>query len=273
MSGLRIVTNVPSLIAQRHINNTSIRIQSSVERLASGLRINKAADDAAGLALSERIRTQVNGLEAAQRNAQDGLSVVQIAEGGLSGIADMIQRIRTLAIQAASDQFTTADRALIQVEVGELLSEIDRQASVTKFGETQLLKGSSLTIQVGANKGETLTINFGASTSTTSLGINGLDISVSRAAAASALTALDSALDTLISRRATLGAAANRLERAVTFIGVSRENQAAADSRLRELDFADEIVKFTRDQILQQTGVAALSQANLLPQAVLALLG
>lgn len=283
MSGLRIVTNVPSMTAQRHINNTSLRIQQSVERLASGLRINRAADDAAGLALSERIRTQVNGLEAATRNAQDGLSVVQIGEGGMAGIADMIQRVRTLAMQASSGQYTTADRRLIQVEVNELLAEVNRQASVTKFGTRQLLIGSSsMTLQVGPNRNETITVSFRTAT-TRALGINGLSTAapstltqgglITIGGATSALTLLQGALDTLISRRASLGAAANRLERAVTFIGLSRENQSAADSRLRELDFADEIVKFTRDQILQQTGVAALSQANLLPQAVLALLG
>lgn len=285
MSGLRIVTNVPGLIANRLLTETSNRLQRSMERLSSGYRINRAADDAAGLALSERIRTQVNGLERAQRNALDAISVVQIAEGGLTLIADMIQRIRALAIQAANDVYTTADRQLMQVEVNELIAEIDRQASVTKFGELRLLlTNGSLVIQVGANQGETISIRL-QSTTTTTLGIDRLSTTdpvtgnlttggiLTRTGAASALTLLASALDILQSRRAVLGAAQNRLERTVSFIGISRENQSAADSRLRELDFADEIVKFTRDQILQQTGVSALAQANLIPSAVLALLG
>ena len=174
MSGLRIVTNVPGLIANRQLSETTNRLQRSMERLSSGFRINRAADDAAGLALSERIRTQVNGLERAQRNALDAISVVQIAEGGLTLIADMIQRIRVLAIQVASDVFTTADRRLVQVEVNELLAEIDRQASVTKFGNLQLLQNrSSLVIQVGANEGETLSVSL-RTASTVALGIDGL---------------------------------------------------------------------------------------------------
>lgn len=283
MSGLRIVTNVPGLIANRQLTDTANRLQRSMERLSSGYRINRAADDAAGLALSERIRTQVNGLERAQKNALDGISVVQIAEGGLTLIADMIQRVRTLAIQASSDVFTTGDRRLIQVEVNELMAEINRQASVTKFGNLQLLvRSSSVVIQVGANRGETISISL-RTTSTRALGINGLSTAtpgtltqgglITRAGASSALTLLSNALDTLQTRRATLGATQNRLEQTSTFIGISRENQSAADSRIRELDFADEIVKFTRDQILQQTGVSALAQANLIPSAVLALLG
>lgn len=285
MSGLRIVTNVPGLIANRQLTETSNRLQRSMERLSSGYRINRAADDAAGLALSERIRTQVNGLERAQKNALDAISVVQIAEGGLTLIADMIQRIRALSIQAANDVYTTTDRQLMQVEVNELMAEIDRQASVTKFGELRLLHSStSLVIQVGANKGETISIRL-QSTTTQNLGISSLSTAdpiagnlssggiLTRLGAASALTVLADALDVLQARRAVLGAAQNRLERTVSFIGISRENQSAADSRLRELDFADEIVKFTRDQILQQTGTSALAQANLIPSAVLALLG
>lgn len=287
MSGLRVKTNVPALFAQRLLNQTTGNLNKSIERLSSGLRINRAADDAAGFGISERMRTQVNGLTQAKRNAQDGVSLIQVAEGGLAQISDILQRLRTLSVQAASDVNTTNDRRVIQTEVNQLIDEIGRQASATSFNGRVILTGNfavgvgSLVFQVGANKGEKLTINI-ASISIAGLGLDGLETGstaaltqgglITQAGAESAITLLQDAIDVVSRQRGDLGAIVNRFENVIAFVGISTENITAAESRIRDVDFADEIVNFTKNQILQQTGISALSQANIQPQVVLSLL-
>ena len=269
----RIRTNVPALFAQRQLQTTNIRLNKTLERLSSGLRINKAADDAAGLAISERLRTQVLGLGQADRNAQDGVSLVQIAEGGLTQISDMLQRMRVLALQAANGTLTSNDRTLIQVEIGELISEVDRQVSVTKFNGKALLQTTqSFVFQVGANKGDTIRFTVSA-VSTAGMKINNLKVTgASTLNATQAISSLDAAIDNLNSQRGRIGAIQNRLENAITFIGISIENMTAAESRIRDTDIAQDVVNFTRDQILAQTGTSMLAQANLQPQLALSLL-
>ncbi|RMH54938.1 MAG: flagellin FliC [Candidatus Hydrogenedentota bacterium] len=287
MSGLRIRTNITAAFSQRLLTETTNRLNKSIERLSSGLRINRAADDAAGFGISERMRTQVNGLSQAKRNAQDGVSLIQVAEGGLAQISTMLQRLRTLAVQAANDTNTTADRRVIQTEVNQLLSEIDRQASATNFNGRVLLTGtfatgqSSLVFQIGANKGEKIAVHI-ASVSTSGLKIDGFNVTnpssatqggfITQKGAESAITMIQNAIDTVSRQRGDLGAIQNRLENVIDFVGISNENITAAESRIRDADFAEEIVKFTKDQILQQTGISALSQANIGPQVVLSLL-
>lgn len=286
-SGLRVRTNLPAAFAGRLLEETTNRLNQSIERLSSGVRINRAGDDAAGFSVSERLRTQVNGFSQAQKNAQDGLSLIQIADGGLSKLTDLLQRIRTLAVQTSNDTLTTADRRLVQVEVNELVDEIDRQASAVKFNGNELLTGTyasgkgSLVFQIGADKGDTIAIHF-ATASSKKFGIDDLKVTspltktsggvITRAGAESAISLIQSAID-LVNQQATeVGAKQNRLEKIVAFIGVQKENVSAAESRIRDTDFAEEIVKFTREQILQQTGISALTQANISPQVVLALL-
>lgn len=287
MSGLRVKTNVPALFASRLLSKTSGDLSKSIERLSSGLRINRAADDAAGFGISERMRTQVNGLTQAKRNAQDGISLIQVAEGGLQQISDMLQRIRTLSVQSASDVNTTNDRRVIQTEVNQLIDEIGRQASATSFNGRVILTGKfatgvgSLVFQVGANKGEKLTVNI-SSISIAGLGLTGLKTGatanlttgglITQAGAESAITLLQDAVDVVSRQRGDLGAIVNRFENVVSFVGISTENITAAESRIRDVDFAEEIVNFTKSQILQQTGISALSQANIQPQVVLSLL-
>lgn len=288
MAGLRVKTNVPALFSQRILTQTTASLNKSIERLSSGLRINRAADDAAGFGISERMRTQVNGLSQAKRNAQDGVSLIQVAEGGLSQISDILQRLRTLAVQAANDSNTTVDRRTIQTEFNQLLLEIDRQASATSFNGRVLLTGSfasgvgSLVFQVGANAGERLRVNI-SSISTTGLGINGLLTNsvtanltqggiITQLSAESAISLIQNAVDTVSRQRGDLGAISNRFDNVIAFVGISTENITAAESRIRDADFADEIVNFTKNQILQQTGISALSQANIQPQVVLSLL-
>lgn len=300
-AGFRINTNVPALFAQRQLGVSNSMIQKNLERLSSGFRINKAADDAAGLAISERFRTQVNGLTQASKNIQDGISLIQTAEGGVETISDQLQRLRTLAVQAANDTLTTADRALLQVEVNEIIEEIDRQVSTVNFNNKVLLNGTfrvgtgTLFLQAGANAGQTIRVNI-FSVSTAGLGLRGTSLGgvavknlyasgesapgiaaqtngmVTRRGAESAITLLSSAIDRVNQLRSELGAAQNRLERTLNFSNIQKENQAAAESRIRDLDFAEEIVNFTRNQILQQSGTAALAQANVAPQTVLQLL-
>lgn len=303
MSGFRINTNVPALFSQRNLAITNSALSKNLERLSSGFRVNRAADDAAGLAVSERFRTQTNGLGQAQKNIQDGISLIQVAEGGIDTISDMLQRIRTLSVQASNDTLTTLDRSLIQLEVNQVLEEIDRQVSTVSFNTKVLLNGTfsrtagatgrtSLVIQVGANKTQTIAL-FISTVSAKGLGINGLSQAGNTAtsllgksagttlqkagvmthlAAESAITVISSAIDKVNSLRAELGAKQNRLERTLNFARIQLENQAASESRIRDLDFADEIVNFTKNQILQQAGTAALAQANVAPQTVLQLL-
>ena len=302
MAGFRVVTNVPAIFSQRQLGVTNTNIQKNLEKLSSGLRINKSADDAAGLAISERFRTQINGLKQSAKNIQDGISMIQTAEGGIETISDQLQRLRTLAVQSANDSLTTMDRAMIQLEFNQVLTEIDRQSSTVNFNTKVLLRGAysavggtSLSIQAGANQNERITFNIftsntaglainnltvaGAQTSTTTLissiisnAMTGPSGVVMRTGAESAITLISNAITKVNGLRAEFGALQNRLERTYNFVQIQSENQSAAESRIRDLDFANEIVDFTKNQILQQAGTSALAQANVAPQSVLQLL-
>ncbi|MBP7651940.1 flagellin FliC [Candidatus Dependentiae bacterium] len=270
---LRIMNNVEAQFAHRQLSLTNGKLNKSLEKLSSGYRINHAADDAAGLAISEKLRTQVNGLEQSRRNIMDGISLLQTAEGGLDELHSILQRMRVLSIQASNGTLTTTDRGLIQSEVDQLLCEIDRMSSTVTFNNIQLFNytDGSLKIQAGASQGQTLTVTL-SSISTTDLSIDGLSIT-STTGAESAITLLTTAIDNISRRRATIGAMQNRLEHTYNFAGISRENQMAAESRIRDVDFAEEMITFTKTQILAQAGNSMLAQANLRPQAVLQLLG
>ncbi|HEY8415265.1 MAG TPA: flagellin, partial [Thermaerobacter sp.] len=248
-------------------------LNKSLERLSSGLRINRAADDAAGLAISEKMRAQIAGLQTAQRNAQDAISLIQTAEGALNETHSILQRMRELAVQAASDTNTDADRQQIQKEVSQLISEVTRIAQTTEFNTQKLLDGSftAKVFQIGANNGQTITVSIN-DMSASGLGIDTVDVST-QAGAAAAIATLDTAIDDVSAQRADLGALQNRLEHTIANLGVAVENLQAAESRIRDVDMALEMANFTRNQILLQSGTAMLAQANAMPQAVLQLLG
>jgi len=275
--GLRVNTNLFSLNAQRNLNNVSSRLQGNFERLSSGLRISRAADDAAGLAISERLRAQVRSLDQAGRNTQDGISVVQTAEGALSETTGNLTRLRELAVQASSGTLNTADRASLDAEFSALTSEIDRVADQTTFNGTNLLNGStsSIDIQVGTESGETIQVTLD-DVNTSSLGLvsgaTAFDLtSVTNASAA--INTIDSAIDSVTSFRGDLGASQNRLQSAFRSISSTSENLSAAESRIRDVDIAKETADLTRNSILQQAAVSVLSQANVQPQLALRLLG
>jgi len=280
---MRIMNNVAAQFAHRQLSNTSIRLDKSLEKLSSGYRINHSADDAAGLAVSEKLRTQIQGLAQSKRNIMDGISLLQTVEGGLDEVHSILQRMRVLSIQASNDTLTASDRSLIQTEVSQLLSEIDRMTSGVTFNTIKLfdlnssIQKNTLTIHVGANSSQTLNITLSQIT-TTALSINQLttntaDFNVSTTAAAeSAIAILSNAINKVSSQRAMIGAMQNRLEHSYNFTGISYENQLSAESRIRDVDFADEMINFTKTQILAQAGNSMLAQANLQPQSVLRLL-
>lgn len=286
--GLQINTNVAAMNAYRNLSSTQGSMATSLERLSSGLRINRAADDAAGLAISEKLRAQTNGLNQATSNAQDGISLIQTAEGALNETHSILQRMRTLAVQSANDTNSTDDRKQIQKEVDQLAKELNRIGTSTQFNGQNLLDGSvattGLTFQVGANQGQTLSVTIGdmrgsalgdgttfvASTNDDTAA--GLDVT-SQTAAGDALGVIDKALDQVSGQRADLGAVQNRLQHTINSLSVASENAAAAESRIRDTDMAKEMTSFTRSQILQQAGVSMLAQANSAPQSVLKLLG
>jgi flagellin len=271
--GLRINQNIAAMNAYRNLSVTDGQLAKSLEKLSSGFRINRAADDAAGLSISEGLRAQVNGLKVAVRNAQDGISVVQTAEGALTESHSILQRMRELAVQAsntgAADQ---ASRDAAELEVTQLASELTRISDTTRYGSVNLLDGSySGTFQIGANAGEVLNVTVTQDFSAASLGVNGLDFS-SLTGASAALTSIDAAITTVSNQRANLGAVQNRFEHTIANLSVAAENLAASESRIRDTDMAQEMVSFTRAQILQQAGTAMLAQANAAPQGVLQLL-
>lgn len=270
---MRINNNVSALNAWRNLSITDTAMSKSLEKLSSGLRINRAADDAAGLAISEKMRAQIKGLNQAIRNAQDGISLIQTAEGALNETHSILQRLRELAVQAANDTLTDADRAQIQQEVDQLITEINRIASTTEFNTQKLLNGSftDKVLHIGANSGQTLTVTIG-NMAAEALDVSGLSMSTQSKAEA-AITTISQAIDTVSTERAKLGAIQNRLEHTIANLGVAAENLTAAESRIRDVDMAREMAEFTRTQILMQAGTAMLAQANMKPQAVLKLLG
>ncbi|MDR5702652.1 MAG: flagellin [Armatimonadota bacterium] len=268
---MRINTNIAALNAQRNLTITQSLLAKSLERLSSGYRINRAADDAAGLAISEKLRSQVRGLNQAIRNSQDAVSLIQTAEGALNEVHGIIQRMRELAVQAANDTLTAGDRTALQTELDNLLSEVDRIANNTEFNTKKLLQNNTtFTFQVGPNAAQVITVAISAAT-TSALGISGIKVDT-LSNASSAIVSLDYALTTTSEIRGKLGAAQNRLEFTIANLGVASENLAASESRIRDADMALEMVAFSRSMILQQAGAAMLAQANVLPQVVLQLL-
>lgn len=269
-----INTNIPSLTAQRNLNSTQGTMQTALERLSSGLRINSAKDDAAGLAIAERMNGQVRGMNVAVRNANDAISMAQVAEGGLNEIGNMLQRMRELAVQSANGTNSSGDRANLNAEFIALDADIDRISSVTKFNGLAIISSTgdagAITFQVGANSGETLVVDTtAAGTAATATGATIDDV----ANATSAIDALDLAIDAVTTERATLGAAQSQFSSAINNLQVGMENQAAARGRIVDADFAVETANMTRAQILQQAGTAMVAQANSAPQGVLSLLG
>lgn len=261
---LRINSNVEAFNAHRNLVRTSSELAKSMERLSSGLRINRAADDAAGLAISQKLTGQINGVDQAQRNAQDGVSLVQTAEGSLNEVHQMLQRVRELAVQYSNGTLSTSDQAAIQSEVNQLTSEINRIGSTAQFNGIYLLNSAStVTFQVGANDGEVIgvsTVSLGSAVGTITLG------------AATTLSSIDAAINNVSAQRATFGAVQNRLQYTLDNLSNYQENLTAAQSRIQDVDMASEMVNFTKHQILQQAGTSMLAQANQLPQSVLTLL-
>jgi flagellin len=276
--GLRVNNNIAAFNAYRNLNVTDGAMGKSLEKLSSGLRINRAADDAAGLAISEGLRSQIGGLKVAVRNAQDGISVVQTAEGALTETHSILQRMRDLAVQASNDgALTDADKAKADEEFQALAKELDDIASKTTFNGTKLLNGSysSKNFQVGANAGETLTVaigNMAASGASSLFGATGAGNISSASSAQTAISAVASAIGTVSTERAKLGAVQNRLEHKINNLNATVENLTASESRIRDTDMAEEMVSFTRSQILSQAGTAMLAQANQSSQGVLQLL-
>lgn len=275
--GLRINTNVASLNAQRNLMGSKAGLDRSLEKLSSGYRINRAGDDAAGLAISENLRAQIRGLKQASRNAQDGVSLVQVAEGGLNEISSIMIRLRELAVQAASDTIGPVERQFLNVEYDQLVSETDRIASGTEFNGTKLLSGtgSVLDFQVGTRNDPNIDrLSFDASkadANSAALGIN-LTSVADKASAQNSLSAIDSAIVSVSAMRADFGAIQNRLQSTIGNIAISTENLSAANSRIRDVDIAEETAEMTKNNILLQAGTAVLAQANQSSNTALSLL-
>ena len=269
--GLRINTNVPALNAGRTLNRSTQALNKSLERLSSGLRINRASDDAAGLAVSEGFRSVVRGTQMAQRNAQDGVSLVQTAEGSLSETTNILQRIRELAVQAANGTQSTDNRTAIDGEVSQLLQQIDNIATDTQFNGIRVLSSSqTVTLQSGAMTSQTLAITINGA-KTNDLGVSMVHVST-LATAISAISTIDTALKSVSTLRSSLGAYQNRLEFTLNTLAIQEENSASAESAIRDANIATETIQFTRNQILVSAGTSVLAQANVVPQTALQLL-
>ena len=277
---LFVNTNVSSINAQRQLFDVNDRLNTSFERLSSGFRINSAADDAAGLQISDRLTSQVQGLNQAVRNANDAISLSQTAEGALSEVTTSLQRIRTLAVQSQNGINSSADRLALQKEVSALRTEISRIATDTQFGNVNLLDGNfSAKFLVGANEGQTISVNLSSGSlgsisgfSATGLGITDNDVSTA-SGASSLLSDIDGAISGIGAVRADLGALQNRFQSTIRNLSNISENLSAARSQIRDTDFATETAELTRNQIIQQASVSVLSQANQRPQTALSLLG
>lgn len=274
-----INTNIGSLTAQRNTSSTQSSLATSMQRLSSGLRVNSAKDDAAGLAIAERMNAQVKGMNVAIRNANDGISLAQTAEGALGKIGENLQRMRELAVQSANDTNSSSDRTALDNEFKQLARENERVIQNTKFNGKELLStaaGASFSFQVGANTtGDNQisidTIDVATKIGTTTQGTSA-SLGTTAATARDAMTAIDKALDEVNSARSTFGASQNRFDAVISNLQVAAENQAAAKSRIMDADFAAETANMSRAQILQQAGTSMIAQANQLPQQVLKLL-
>tara|TARA_Y100001934_G_scaffold46468_1_gene56199 strand:+ start:28 stop:885 length:858 start_codon:yes stop_codon:yes gene_type:complete len=283
---VRIFNNVPSLNAQRLLGNNNDRLAQSVERISSGIRINRASDDAAGLAISEGLRSDIRTLRQAVRNSNDGISLINITEGALNEQASILIRLRELAAQASTGTVGSTERQTIQLEFSALRNEIDRIASVTEFNGQKLVDGSlasgvtstnHIMIQVGLDSGANSRINLNEQMNLAAVTASSLSIdSISVTTSAAALTALDSvntAIGTVTQGRGKVGSVQNRLVRTVSNLSISIENLQAAESQMRDADIAEEVALLTRNQIMVQASTAMVGQANLIPQSVLQLLG
>src|ERR687894_1257607 len=265
---LRIQNNVEAFNAHRNLSMTEGGLARSMERLSSGYRINRAADDAAGLAISERLRGQITGLEQSQRNVQDAVSLVQTAEGSLAEVHAMLQRIRELAVQYKNGSIGDSDRASISSEVAQLAAEIERIGTQAEFNGIKVLNSAAtITFQVGANDGDVIAVS--TISLTQAMGTVALVLSTS---STTDLAELDAALSAISQQRAAFGAVQNRFEHTLSAMAVYQENLIAAESRIRDVDMAEEMVNLTKEQILMQAGQAMLAQANQAPSSVLQLL-
>lgn len=276
--GLRISTNVASLNAQKNLRSTSMGLDRSLARLSSGFRINQAADDAAGLAISENLRATIRGQKQASRNAEDGVSLVQVAEGGLNEISNMLIRLRELGVQAASDTIGETERKFLDVEYQQLKSEIQRISEVTTFNSRDLLNGTGgiIDIQVGTNNDPFKDrISFNSSAANASLESLALTAEglATKEQAQQGLSVVDTAMTSVNAMRANFGAMQNRLNSTIANLSIAHENLSAANSRIRDADIAEETAELTRNNILMQAGVSVLGQANQAQQVALKLLG
>jgi len=268
---MRINHNIAALNTYRQLSSATNAQSKSMEKLSSGQRINRAGDDAAGLAISEKMRGQIRGLDAASRNSQDGISLIQTAEGALNETHAILQRMRELAVQGGNDTNTTDDRSQIQTELDQLTKEIDRISDTTEFNTQNLLDGNfAATLQVGANDGQTISFSISAMDSA---GLTVTAISVgTNAAASGSISLLDAAITAVSTQRSNLGALQNRLEHTINNLDTSSENLTAAESRVRDVDMAKEMMNQTKNSILAQAAQSMLAQANQQPQGVLQLL-
>ena len=273
--GLRVNSNIASLNAQRSLSNTTERLQANYRRLSTGLRISTAADDAAGLAISERFRAQIRSTQQAIRNAQDGISLTQTGEGALNEVSNILVRLRELAIQSANGSSSTADKNTIKEEFDSLVNEVNRIAQSTEFNGIKLLDGSASTVtfQVGINTAagvDQLNVSLTPAL-TTSLGLSSVDVG-SAGDTSYAIAQIDSAINSVSQLRGRFGSLQNRLQSTIANLGVTAESLSAAESRIRDVDVAYETAELTRNNILQQASISILSQANSQPQAALQLL-
>lgn len=273
--GLRVNTNVAALNTARILRRTTLELNKSLERLSSGLRVNRAADDAAGLAIAEGFQVVVRGSIVAQRNNQDGINIVQTAEGALSETTAILQRMRELAVQSANGTNSVANRNALQAEVIQLLDQINDIATDTEFNGVFILNGpNTFILQSGLRQNQTISISLTGATST-NLGVNLVNIggAETQAAIAGEITVISAAIDIASTQRSLLGAVQNRLEFTINTLAIQEQNASASESAIRDADIARETIKFTRNQILVSAGTSILAQANIVPQTALQLLG
>ena len=265
--------NLSAMNTNRQMGIVTDSLQKSTEKLSSGYKINRAADDAAGLSISEKMRAQIRGLDKASDNAQDGISLIQVAEGALNETHSILQRMNELATQAANDTNTSTDRTAIKAEIDQLTSEINRIQSTTQFNTLNLLDGkfTSKNLQVGSLNGQVIQISISNMNAST-LGVSGLKVS-ENGAAGKAMSNIQAAIDKVSKQRSNLGALQNRLEHTINNLDTTSENTSAAESRIRDTDMADEMVQYSKNNILAQAGQSMLAQANQQTQGVLSLLG
>ena len=274
--GLRVNTNVTSINAQRNLSTVTNRLSGNFRRLSTGLRISTAADDAAGLAISERLRSQIRSVDQAKRNANDGISLVQTAEGALNEVSSILVRLRELAIQSSNGSVSDQDKSTLNEEFSSLVAEVNRIGASTEFNGIKLLDGSSSSVSFQIGFGttaniDTLQVSLSPSLST-SLSLDSLDIG-STGSTTTAITNIDAAINNISSLRGSLGAVQNRLGNTINNLAIQSENLSAAESRIRDVDVAYETAQLTRNNILQQASISVLAQANAQPQSALSLLG